>query len=365
MAFAAMSCIDPYALDFNQTNSVLVVEGFLTDDVLKPDTIKIQYSNFENEVIRIVPIASVKASVLNVSTNEEIKLIEQPKGGFLPPKTFRINTQNKYILKFSLPNGQNYESAPEKITPTPAIAKVYDIFNAQSVLSEDGKKFLSANEVYLDTQDPTDQKNYYLWRYTHFERLGFCITCTKSQYSVQTGACSIPLANFNRTPYYDYQCAGDCFSIFKSKQVNVLSDVASNGQIIKGKLIAKIPTYSPTGCLVQIQQISISPEMYLYFKILEAQTQSNGGLADTPPAGIVGNIKNITTPSEKIVGYFGVVSIQKNNYWIDRKDAKSPYELILGHEISVENATADTSRPPFAPCTASSTRTPIKPDGWQ
>ncbi|MEA5460125.1 DUF4249 domain-containing protein [Arcicella sp. LKC2W] len=365
IAFGAMSCIDPYSLDFNQKNSVLVVEGFLTDDSVKPDTIKIQYSNFENEVVSIVPIASVKASVLNVETNEETKLIEQPKGGFLPPKNFKIKIQNKYILKFSLPNGQNYESAPETITPTPAIAKVYDIFNPKSVLSEDGKKYLSANEVYLDTQDPSEQKNYYLWRYIHFERLGFCITCTKSQYSVQTGACSIPLANFNRTAYYDYQCAGDCFSIFKSKQVSVLSDVASNGQLIKGKLIAKIPNYSPTGCLIQIQQISISPEMFLYFKILEAQTQSNGGLADTPPAGIVGNIKNITTPTEKVVGYFGVVSIQKSNYWIDRKDAKSPYELILGHEISVENSTADTSRPPFAPCTASSTRTPIKPDGWQ
>ena len=361
----AISCIDPYSLDFSQKNSILVVEGFLTDDLVKPDTIKIQYSNFENQITRIVPISSVKALVLNVDTNEETKLIEQTKGGFLPPKTFKINTQNKYILKFSLPNGQNYESSPERIVTTPPIAKVYDIFNPQSILSEDGEKYTSANEVYLDTQDPREQKNYYLWRYTHFEKLGYCITCYKSQYSVQTSSCSITLPTFNRTPYYDYQCAGDCFSIFKSKQVNVLSDVASNGQLIKGKLIAKIPNYSTIGCLIQIQQMSISPEMYSYFKILEAQTQTNGGLADTPPAGIVGNIKNTTTPTEKIVGYFGVVSIQKYNYWIDRKDATSPYELILGHTLSLEPSTMDTSRPPLTPCTASSSRTPIKPDGWQ
>jgi len=34
-------CIEPYDVNFGQKNNILVVEGFLTDDYLNPDTIKI------------------------------------------------------------------------------------------------------------------------------------------------------------------------------------------------------------------------------------------------------------------------------------------------------------------------------------
>jgi hypothetical protein len=363
LALFLQGCIDPYEVNFNQKNAVLVVEGFLTDDYANPDTIKVQYSTYNNESSEITPIASVKASIVVVSSGNEISLVEQKTGRFFPPKDFRIKASEKYFLRFVLPNGQKYESAQEQISVTPPILKVYDKYNSQGRLAQDGKGFLSANEVYLDVQDPSNQKDYYLWRYTHFESTTYCITCNKSYLDGRTNTCTLPIQQFNRTPYYDYKCSGNCYTIFKDKQVNVLSDVASDGKIITARPIAKIPVYNSGGCLIQIQQMSISPQMYLYFKVLESQT-ATGGLADTPPSAIVGNIFNISNNSDKVVGYFGVVSIQKKNYWIDRKDAKEPYESLLGHTISEESATADYNRPPFSPCTKNGTRTPIKPEGW-
>jgi hypothetical protein len=356
-------CIDPYEVDFNRKNTVLVVEGFLTDDYVNPDTIKIQYSNFNAEVINITPVASVKASIVT-ETGNEINLIEAKTGKFLPPKDFRIKASEKYFLRLILPNGQKYESLPEQITVTPPILKVYDKFNPTSRLTENGKGFLSANDVYLDVQDQANQKNYYLWRYVHFEKVAFCITCARTYYDLRSNSCSIPVQSYNRTPYYDYRCAGDCFTFAKDKQVNVLSDVASDGKVITARPIAKIPNYNTYGCLIQIQQMSISPAMYQFSKILESQSQSSGGLADTPASAIVGNIKNLTNPDDKVIGYFGVVSIQKKNHWIDRKEAVFPYENIVGHDIVEESPSPDTSRPPMAPCSKTSTRTPTKPEGW-
>jgi Domain of unknown function (DUF4249) len=361
-----VGCIESYDISLNQKNSVLVVEGFLTDDILNPDTIKIQNSNYSNELTSITPIASVKASIVVEGTGNEIPLIEQKTGGFLPPKDFKIKASEKYLLRFSLPNGQKYESSSEQVTITPPILKVYDKFNSQSRLSADGKKILSANEVFLDFQDAPNQKNYYLWRYTHYEKLLHCITCQNSQYDSRTGGCTIKLPSFIRIPYYDYQCAGECYSIFKGNQVNVMSDVVADGRIITGRLIAKLPFYYMAGCLIDIQQMSISPQAYTFYKTLEAQTQTNGGLADTPAAAIVGNIYNQTNPSEKVVGYFSVVSVQKKRYWIDRKDAKGDYEQILNHGVFEEPVNpADPSRPPKAPCIKSPTRTPVRPESWQ
>ena len=360
-----VSCIDTYDVDFNKKNSILVVQGFLTDDYANPDTIKIQYSNFNEGNTFTSPISSVKASIISTISGKELSLVEQKVGGFTPPKDFRINASEKYSLRFTLPDGQQFESSPEQIYTTPPILNIYDKFILNSKLSDDGKRFISANEVYLDFKDTPKQKDYYLWRYTHYEKIVHCTTCYASQYDPKTLGCTIKLPNFNRTPYYDYQCAGECYDIIKSNKINVMSDVVSDGEVITGRLIAKIPYHFMYGCLVEVQQLSISPQNYTFHKNLELQTQSTGGLADTPAAAIVGNINNLTNPANKVVGFFGVASIQKRRYWVDRKEANGTYDYILGHIPIEEAPTMDTSRPPMTSCVKSEFRTPFKPQGWQ
>lgn len=359
------SCIDTYDVDFNQKNNVLVVEGFLTDNYQNPDTIKIQYSIYNDGNTFVRPISSVKAVIVSSETNKEISLIEQKTGGFLPPKDFRINPSEKYFLRFSLPNGQQYESSSEQLAPTPPILKTYDKFNPQGRLSNDGKKLYSTSDVFLDFKDAPNQKNFYLWRYTHLEQIVHCTTCYTSQYDLRTLGCTIKLPSFNRTPYYDYQCSGECYAIIKGKSINVMSDVVSDGDLVAGRLIAKIPFYFLKGCLVDIEQMSISPQAYSFFKNLELQSQATGGLADTPAAAIVGNIRNITNPTDKVVGYFSVVSVQKKGHWVDRKGASGDFEYILEHVPFEEPPSMDTFRPPVVKCEKSETRTPVRPAGWQ
>lgn len=359
------SCIDTYDFDFNQQNTVLVVEGFLTDNYQNPDTIKIQYSKFNDGNTFTSPISSVKASIVSTESNKEISLIEQKTGGFLPPKDFRINPSEKYFLRFTLPNGQQYESSSEQLSATPPILKAYDKFNPKSRLSNDGKKQYSSNDVFIDFKDIPNQKNFYLWRYTHLERIVHCTTCYTSQYDLRTMGCTIKLPSFNRTPYFDYQCSGECYAIIEGRNVNVMSDVVSDGDLVAGRLIAKIPFYFLKGCLVEIEQMSISPQAYAFFKNLELQSQATGGLADTPAAAIVGNIKNTANQTDKVVGYFTVVSVQKKSHWVDRKEASGDFEYILEHVPFEEPPSMDTFRPPVVRCEKSETRTPIRPAEWQ
>ena len=123
--------------------------------------------------------------------------------------------------------------------------------------------------------------------------------------------------------------------------------------------------YSYSGCLVEIQQMCVSPDVFAYNKILESQLQGTGGLADTPPVAIVGNIRNVTDFREQIVGYFGVADIQKKRYWVSRKDAKGSIEFILGHEPLLEPVLLSGPSPTYAPCSLTPDRTPIIPEGWQ
>lgn len=363
-----ISCIDPYEANLGNPNKVLVVEGLLTDDNNNPDTLKIQYSIDVGGVVKREPVKATQARIWLNSTNQPIQLIEKGEGIYLPPPNFKINPSEKYTLRFTLPDNQQYESTPQQIIPTPSISNIHENFNFKSRLSADGKRFLSANEIFVDFQDEANQKNFYLWQYTHYERLSYCATCDNQLYDFDSQSCvdKSRLAGLNRPePYYDYVCLEDCYAIFRSKNVNVLSDIASDGRLIKGRLVAKIPFYSFSGCVVEIKQMCISPETYNFYKVLESQSQTTGGLADTPPAAIVGNIKNVNNPTEKIVGTFFVAEVKKKRIWLDRANASGPTDLVLGHIIVPEPQSGPPFRPPPARCKPSATRTNIKPEGWQ
>jgi hypothetical protein len=363
--FGLNACIDPYDASFGQDNRVLVVEGLFTNDLQNPDTIKIQYSYYATESVVKRPIAGIQASIVS-SAGQETKLNSVgTEGGFLPPASFRISPAEKYTLKFSLSDGNNYESTPQQMLPTPAIDKVYDVFNTKSRLSSDGKTQLASNEIYLDFQDIPNQKNNYLWRYTHYERLVHCITCeANALYVAASQSCVKNAQAFIRNPPYDYQCNGNCYSILKNNNVNILSDISSDGRLIKGKLIGKIPVYSLSGCLVVIDQMSVSSEIFDFNRVLESQSTATGGLADTPNAAIVGNIRNLTNSTERIVGYFGLADIKKKRYWVSRTTAILPLENLIGH-TPLEEPPAGPKFIPQAPCKKSAIRTNVTPEGWQ
>jgi hypothetical protein len=361
------ACIDPYDVAFARNNKVLVVEGLLTDNSQDPDTIKIRYSSYVNQSLYIFPVPTLKPTISIVETKKEITLIEYASGSFLPPKDFKILPNEHYILRLNI-DGQQYESTPEAYTPTPQISRIYEKFNPKSKLSEDGKEYLIANEVFIDFTDTPNQKNYYLWRFTDYESLFYCATCFRPTiYSSNTQSCSIQIPTFIESDnYYDYECQGECYAIIKSKGINQMADLVSDGALITRRLVAQIPYYYQGGCLVEVQQMCISPEAYAFYNNLDLQSQKSGGLADTPPAAIIGNIRNTNNPSEKVVGYFGVVNIQKKKIWIDRKDASGKLDYILGRPINPEPpAKFALLRPPLARCTKTEFRTPFKPEGWQ
>ena len=361
------ACIDPYDADFSQNNKILVVQGLITNDLKNPDTLRIQYSTYVSDgVVLTNPIAGTQASIFAVSGGEETKLVQVgSSGGFLPPASFKINPTEKYLLRFTLADGQKYESSAQQILSTPPVANIYDTFNPKSLASQDGKTTSSANEVYVDFQDAPNEKNFYLWRYTHYENQVYCITCDPNTlYQLGPQSCVKNQFNYQQNPAYDYQCNGNCYNITRSKRVNILSDAASDGRLVKGRLVAQIPYHTASGCLVVVQQMSISSEIYGFNKILEAQTQTNGGLADTPPAGIVGNIRNLTNPNQPVVGYFGLADIRTSRYWLDRSNGSGPFAYLIGHR-PVEEPLFPPTRPPFARCIPSLTRTSIKPEGWK
>ncbi|WP_337044453.1 DUF4249 domain-containing protein [Emticicia sp. 17c] len=361
------SCIEPFEIGFSGEKQILTVDATIINTT-DEQTFNITESVTRNSVTYSFP---VKAAIVEVIVNgsERVLLTEKNPGVYALPLSFQAKVGNSYQLVFKKADGTAYESAKEVMTSVPQITKVYDEFRLDGQKTNIG--YDAASYVYLDTQDPANEQNNYVWSWRLWERQIICKSCSGGRYYVSPppyGDC-VREDNFKEIPFFDYACNGNCWDIFYNTTLNVFSDVFSNGKTITGRLVAKIPYYAQDGALLEIKQQSVSESAYRYLKLLADQTQNTGSLVDTPPAAVIGNIKNLTNPEEPVAGFFMVSGVRTFRYWLSRENAKVTNAVpigILGHKLHYEpnSEPPEPPRPPQAPCVPSKYRTNVKPAGW-
>jgi hypothetical protein len=311
-------------------------------------------------------VENANVSVLE-NGNTEIQLTENKAGTYNFPLDFKGNIGSSYQLKFRTANGKAFESRVETIQPSAKIERVYHSYNDRAI-----KNIQSSDPgqlVYIDTKDGANTKDFYMWDWNLYEQQFFCKTCDGGFYyrDASTG----PLGEcrtirFRNNAKLDYSCEERCWDIIKPNKVNIMNDDFSNGQEIKGRLVAEIPIYQKIGALLEIRQYGISEPVYSYLRLIESQGQNTGGLADTPPATLTGNVFSSTDNNQAVAGYFIVSSVSKKLYWLDKQDipAAAPEVGLLGRRPNPETMGNDLTRPPMAPCINSEQRTNNEPSGW-
>jgi hypothetical protein len=357
LLFLSASCIEKYEKDPSLKAEFLIVEGLITNQ-LEADTIEVGYSRGTGFNGEVIPVQKCKLTVIS-DDGKTYDLNEDLPGKYFTPKDLVRQIGKRYQLKMTIPNGESYESNFEKMAPVPPISKVYDVFDPKAILKTDGKNYRQGNKVYIDFQDPSDEANNYLFRYKYYEQVAFCKSCGGGVL-LGDGLTCVP-KYLVKAPLYDYLCDGYCWDIIYENSINVFSDIYTNGKTIKGQLIALIPWNNFTGALIEVKQYSISAEGYRFYNLLAQQGNKTGSLTDTPPAALVGNIRNVNNPQEVVVGFFGASSVNSVRYNVDRKSNVGIAELYLGHFPVLED---EGLIPNQAKCVESKTRTKIKPIGW-
>ncbi|MBK6978659.1 MAG: DUF4249 domain-containing protein [Cytophagaceae bacterium] len=360
------ACVEPFDINFINQKEILFIDAHLTDsDQIQQIQIKKSFTQFNTNKI----LGEENAEVFVVEGNtKKYKCSFQGDGTYQLPSDFKIIPNTKYHLEFKLANGKEYKSSDESAIPINEIEKLSTIFN-ETEINFDGKE-MNGHEVYLDTKDEAKDENFYMWKWKLFEQTNFCKTCYGGKYFTNPqpdGQCVEDAALKRRSVIYDYGCKTDCWQIYYSSELNILSDQYYNGSPITNRKIAEIPFLQFRGALVEVNQYGISKTAHDYFKIMINQSQNTGTLSDTPPAGLIGNVKNINDKTESIGGMF-MVSIKKTRkIWIPRAEryvGVKAYGLFQGRTANPEPMGADITRPPMAPCQESYTRTSRKPDGW-
>ncbi len=367
-----LSCIDPYDLSYDLDKTVIIVDGVLSDEPIEQTIILKQSTpNLGGTSSSIVPLEKALVEI-SVNGSEKIAFTESAldPGNYVGPLNFKAELTKTYQLLITTAQGRKFQSKIEKLKKGSEIKKIYQKFEV--VGKPIDRNFKASHKIYLDTDDPAGKGNNYLWKWNLFEKQEICRSCNLQERYYPTpypGVCIKDLPNFLRNTQYDYQCNGNCWEILHSLKANVMTDDFSDGKTITAREIADIPLYQlNAGALIEVHQQSIDANAYKYMKILIDQNQSSGGLADTPPVSLVGNIESVDGANQTVAGYFRVTDESILKYWIDRTDITG-FEVraigLLGRDINLEPSGADTTRPPYAPCINSYNRTKVRPTGWQ
>lgn len=425
-------CVTPDTPELNATVDVIVVDGNL-NDLPEPQLVYLNRSRADPKNGRFgsLPLKGLRVEVV-VDSVQVVVFREIEPGVYQSPEGFRGLVGHHYQLRFALENGTRYASVPELLRAAPPIETLAARFNPQSLPPSLYEGFTAAHDVSLTTTDPADQHNYYRWDWVLYEKQDWCRSCYQGVYAVYNilpnqyvldsenrinfvsgnqlfEECFAPMTRLSDFPSfrdkinlgdftYDYPCRTRCWEIIRSSNLMLYDDLYTNGgRLALPQPVARIPFFTRHPALVEIRQTALSKEAYEFYKLVENQTQNNGGLTDTPPVAPIGNVRNVANSRERVVGYFAAAGVNSQRLWIDRKDALGPSlgfrlandpnltdEETLFVALNRRRASPEPPPPyqknrfppailiwggpprvPTAVCQPSLSRTPVKPEGWR
>ncbi len=427
-------CVDPDTPELRPTVDVIVVDGTI-NDLPEPQLVYLNRSRADPKTGRFgsLPLTGLRVELV-VDSLQTMLFREITPGTYQAPDGFGGQVGHRYQLRFALENGNRYESVTETMRAAPPIERLSAQFNPQSLNPTLYNGFRAAHDVTLTTKDPADQHNYYRWDWVLYEKQYWCRSCYQGVYAVYNllphrvyiddenrayfvsgtqllEECFAPKQGdpdykevFERMSNggalseftYDYRCRNACWEIITSSGLVLFDDLYTNGATLTQR-VAQIPFFTHHPALVELRQVALSPEAYRFYKVVEDQTQNNGGLTDTPPVAPVGNVRNVANPRERVVGYFAAAGVASRRLWLDRRDASGPSlgtfnssdppvldeeELFVAlnqRRLSLEPPPpyihnrfppailifGGPPRVPTAVCVPGFNRTPVKPDGWR
>lgn len=361
--FLFWGCIDPVEPEFELTEGLIFVDGFAsTTPGASFVTISESAVEFGVYVVNFLEGATVNFE--NVETGDIVQLIDTGNA-YQPPTEFVVTPGEEWKLNIRLASGKNIESSPERVLNPIPLSNIDVTYKPELVFREDlGGKFVPGHEVSVGFTDPPEEGNYYYWTYRTFESLDFCEKCFEGIF--RDGACQPVDIPGRGERYFDYACEVDCWRIRFQEGIAIFNDQFSNGKVTSRLPIGDLLLYTKEDMVVEVQQQSLTPAAYEYYKILKDIIDNSGGLNAPPPAALIGNLVNVDDGNEYVFGRFTAAATSTRSLFIER--TLIPEEpLENGDPVVFEPQISCPYPPPcttVAPCSESKFRTSITPNGW-
>jgi|GEM_PF-1311550 len=335
------SCSKVYDPHVDTAGKVLVVNGIITN---KTDGyhVGLTYAMPFNSDEKGSPASSASVYVTDDLGNS-YKFDERNKGDYVSDSLqFTGQTGHTYRLHITTTDGTEYESDPQKILPEVSPDNVYAQFDTKEILDDNTGLKVNTHgaDILIDISNQSDTiprfriASNLVMQYYYYETIRvirdryifefYCwqtidanpnVDLTGGEYSVNSASVKKFPACFLDDNFYVWAIIYDCL-------VN-LAD--TTGSAIEDGY----QSYDIKHRILYLNTYTLNSETYLYYKSLDEQMQSEGKLFDPVASQLTGNIKCITDPEKKAIGFFEASAVSHLAYIVDFRNLNNSQPSVI------------------------------------
>jgi hypothetical protein len=312
--FTFCTCIDSYSPKLNGYESLLVVEGLISDEIT---TYTVRLSRTLQEQNSSPEVVSDAALSITDDIGNTIYLNNSGNGLYKTDSTeFTGIPGRTYVLHIETNDGRKYESDPYLMQTVPDIDSIY--FARDQELVNNATEIQDGIRIFLDSK-PGDNNQYYRWDFK--EAWKFKIPSPKRFNYINVNKI-IPVSQVNQY----------CWKERRSDVILIRSVYSGQADRIEKEPIFFIASNKSDRLMLEysilVKQYSVSRQEYDFWYNLKHVDDSGGDIFATQPFPVISNIHNIDDIKEKVLGYFQVSSVKrkmKNILFSDIVDLGLPY----------------------------------------
>lgn len=252
-----------------------------------------------------LPVSGCIVNILDDNGNT-FNLVETGNGNYsVVIDQMYLTAGTSFKVTVNTPDGKLIESDYDMLTSSPAVDSVYYIREDQEGLIEG--EFLKGIQFYLDLDGAETGTRYYRWE-------------AEETWEYH--------ADYYREWYYD----GEVHHIWppdsslkicwRTRYIPRIFTLTT-GNLVENKFkklplhfVDNLTTKLAYGYSLLIKQYALSEAAYTYWDQLRINSEEQGGLYETQPLAIRGNMHNVNNPDEDVLGFFGASSVTTKRIFV-------------------------------------------------
>ncbi|MBT1700262.1 DUF4249 family protein [Fulvivirgaceae bacterium PWU4] len=317
-------CIEP----LNITPAVLskiVVDGLVTNEP-GPYTVKLTYSGSTDKFSQDAP--PVRGATITIVENGSIvrPLYETGNGVYQTSATWQAQEGNTYEVRIITGADKEFRSVPQTLISAGSIDHIYTEFEEDGfTFNDDGSGKMDAINILVDAKAATPDAGNLRWRFKGvyhartYPELYYTVNNDTGERIPKPWPCSGYIGGPGGLSKIGPCNCCECWPTELGSEV-----VLSNTQIVKDATYKKVSVHKiPVNSLrfmnlyrAEVEQLSLSPELYHYWKLVKIQQESAGSIFQPSAVRVRGNLYD-TDDKEEVLGVFAVCGITRKAVYVD------------------------------------------------
>ena len=310
--FTFCTCIDPYTPKLRGYESLLVVDGLITDE---NTSYTVKLSRTIQAQNAVPPLVS-DATVFITDDGGKISYLSNTGNGIYKTDSieFKGTAGRSYVLHVSTGQGEEYESEPCLMQPVPDIDSIY--FAKDLEVVNNGTETRDGIRIYLNSKEINNSK-YFRWDFEEIWKFKIP-NPVKFKYINE----ELIVALGNSVEY--------CWKKMKSGDVLIHEVLPNDPPRIEKEPIFFIATDQSDRLLLEyhinVRQYSVSKKEYDFWYNMNKLNSTGGDIFAAQPYPVISNMHNINNQTEKVLGYFQVSAVKQ-------KTKEIPFSDIVGLDL--------------------------------